>query len=377
MAVDLKIIEEGNLRDLKKFVKFPIKLYRDHPYYVPDLISSEMDTLDWKKNPSFEICDARYWLAHRNGKIVGRIVGIINRNYIKKWGNKYGRFGWIDFIDDREVSTALMDAVEGWCREKGMKGLHGPLGFTDFDKEGMLVQGFDELGTQPMIYNYPYYPKHLEALGYKKDADWVEFEVSKPDEIPEKIARIQELVLRRNSLKVFTASSTKDLLRFGKQAIAIVNEAYSDLYAFVELTDKQIDLYLKKYFDVIVPRYAKGVIDEEDNLVAFGFAMPSLSKALQKARGRLFPFGVFHIMKALNFPKTLDMYLIAVKKDYQRRGVAAVVLGEITKEAFQHGITSAETSGELEDNADVQALWKHFPTRQHKRRRVYLKIFDR
>ena len=375
MAVDLKVIEEGNYRDLKKFVKFPLSLYRNHPYYVPSLTSAETETLDWKGNPSFEICDARYWIASLDGKIVGRIVGIINHSYIKKWGNRYGRFGWIDFINDREVSAALLGAVEDWCREKGMEGVHGPLGFTDFDKEGMLIEGFDELGTQPMIYNYPYYPQHLEALGYKKDADWVEFEVSAPKEIPEKILRIQELVLRRNKLTVFTASSTKELLKFGRQAIAVVNEAYSDLYAFVELTDKQIELYLKKYFDIIDPKYAKGVIDDNGNLVAFGFALPSLSRALQKAKGRLFPFGLIHIMLALKFPKALDMYLIAVKKEYQRRGLVAVVLGEITKEAFAHGILSAETSGELEENTAVQALWRHFPTRQHKRRRVYLKIF--
>jgi ribosomal protein S18 acetylase RimI-like enzyme len=257
-----------------------------------------------------------------------------------------------------------------------MEGLHGPLGFTDFDKEGMLIEGFDELGTQPMIYNYPYYPQHLEALGYKKDADWLEFEVRKPEEIPEKILRIQELVLKRNKLTVFTASSTKELLKFGRQAIGVVNEAYSDLYAFVELTDKQIELYLKKYFDIIDPKYAKGVIDDDGNLVAFGFALPSLSRALQKAKGRLFPFGFFHMLLALKFPKALDMYLIAVKKEYQRRGLVAVVLAEITKEAFAQGIKSAETSGELEDNTAVQALWRHFPTRQHKRRRVYLKIFS-
>jgi len=374
MSVELRQVT--SIRDLKKFVRFPYGLYKNHPYYVPPLIQAEMENLRWKDNPAYDTCEARYWVACRDGEIVGRIIAIINRDYISKWGNKYGRFGWIDFIDDREVSAALLGAAEKWCREKGMVGLHGPLGFTDFDKEGMLVEGFQELGTQPMLYNYPYYPKHLEALGYEKDADWLEFDVKKPDVIPEKILRIQELVLKRSKLRVLTARSKKDLVRFGREAIALVNEAYSDLYAFVELTDSQMDLYLKRYFAMLDPKYTKGIIDEGNRLVAFGAAMPSLSRALQKARGRLLPFGILHIWKALTFPKTLDMYLIAVKKEYQRRGLAAVVLAEITKEAFAHGITKAETSGELEDNDQVQALWKHFPTRQHKRRRVYLKLFE-
>ncbi len=371
MSIVLK--EVATLRDLRKFVKFSYRLYKNHPYWVPPLIKDEMNTLRWDRNPSFEICKAKYWLAHKNGKTAGRIVGIINDNYIKKWGTKYGRFGWVEFIDDREVSAALFGALEEWFRENGMEGLQGPLGFTDFDKEGMLIEGFEELGTQPMIYNYPYYPQHIEALGYKKDADWLEFEVFTPEEIPARVLRVQELVLKRSGLKLFEAKKTKDMKVFAKDAMRLVNEAYKDLYGFVELTEEQSNVYLKKYFSILDPKYTKAIMTKDNELIAFGAAMPSLSTALQKARGRLLPFGIFHILKALQNPKVLDMYLVAVKPEYQRRGVAAVILGEITREGLKNGIVKAETSGELEDNLQVQALWKTYPARQHKRRRAYLK----
>ncbi len=369
----IQIKEVTTPGDLKQFIKFPLKLYKDHPCYVPNLIRDEKATLDRKKNAAFEYCEAKYWLAYKDGKIAGRIAGIINHNYIKKWKDRNARFGWVDFIDDEEVSKALFETVESWVREKGMEAIHGPLGFTDFDEEGMLVEGFGELGTLALIYNYPYYPKHLEKLGYVKDVDWLEYEIRQPEEIHEKIVRLNKIVLKRNKLHLVPAKKAKDLRPYARGVFELVNTTYTDLYGFVELNDKQIDGYIDLYFPFIDPEYTKIIVDENDKVAAFGITMPSLSRALQKAKGRLFPFGLFHILHALKHPKGLDMYLVAVRKEFQNKGIPAVLLTEITQACIRNGIMTGETAAELEHNLDVQALWKHYPKRQHKRRRCYIR----
>ena len=362
-------------RQLKIFIEFPFSLYEDNPYWVPPLIMDEYNTLRKDKNPVFDHAQAEYWLAYRDDKPVGRIAGIINSAYVKKWGNKYARFGWIDFIDDREVAKALLETVEAWAREKGMEGIQGPMGFTDLDKEGMLIEGFEELGTLPMIYNHPYYPDHVEALGYKKDVDWVEYEVSVPGEINPKVLRVNDLVLKRSGLRLAGITNKKVLAKkYGHQIFEIIEEAYSDLYGTVPMTEKQVEAYVKQYLGFVDLRYTKIIIDAEDRAVGFGISMPSLSHALQKAKGRLFPFGWYHLLHALNHPEGLDLYLVAVRNEYQSRGLTALLMTEITKNAIEAGIKTAETSGELETNEKVQSFWNYYDKRQHKRRRAYLKL---
>jgi ribosomal protein S18 acetylase RimI-like enzyme len=368
--------EVATRSDLKQFIRFPFSLYRDHPCWVPPLIIDELHTLRREKNPAFEYCDARYWLAYKNGRVAGRIAGLINRRYIEKWGHRYARFGWIDFIDDREVVGALFGAVEQWAKEKGMTGIHGPLGFTDMDREGMLVEGFDELGTMATIYNHPYYPGHLEALGYGKDADWLEFNVKVPAQVPEKAERVEQIVMRRLGVHVLPAKSPREIRPYARELFAVLNEAYAGLYAFVPLTTEQIDTYVKQYFSFIKPDFTKILLDANGRVAGFVVAMPSLSRALQKCRGRLFPFGFLHLLAAMRKPKTLDLYLGAVRPDLRNKGVDALVMTAITRSAIARGIVSAESNVELEVNVAVQNHWKYYEARQHKRRRCYLKRWE-
>jgi GNAT superfamily N-acetyltransferase len=371
--MSIEIREVKTLGGLKKFIGFPYKLYKKHPYWVPPLFMDEMNTLRKDKNPAFEHCEAKYWLAYRDKKIVGRIAAIINKLYIDKWKNKYARFGWIDFIDDPEVSKALLKTVESWARQKGMTAVHGPLGFTDLDYEGMLIEGFDELGTLATIYNYPYYPEHITQLGYKKDTDWMEYELPVPEEPNEKIARVAEIALRRNKLRLLNARNKKELLKYAKDLFDLIDVAYSNLYGVVPLTEKQVDAYVKQYFGFVRPEFVPVILDEKGKMVAFGVTMPSLSKALQKCRGRILPFGFIHLLNALKKNDRADLYLVAVHPDYQGKGINAVMINEMNLVYKKLGIKKAESNPELETNHLVQAQWKYFPRRQHKRRRCFIK----
>ncbi|MBN2553311.1 MAG: GCN5 family acetyltransferase [Spirochaetales bacterium] len=370
--MSLTIHEVRDRRELERFIKFPFSLYKNNKYWIPPLLMDERRTLDWKKNPAFEHCLVKYWMAEKDGREVGRIAGIINQKYVEKWGQKHCRFGWFDFIDDIEVSGALLNKVEEWARENGMAAVHGPLGFTDMDPEGMLIEGFEELGTMATLYNHPYYPQHMEKLGYGKDVDWVEFEVHPPDEIPEKVLRLQKLVLQRSKLRIVEGKK-KYLSPYARKMFDLINETYADLYGYVTLTDKQIDVYIDQYFGLIHPDYVRFITDEQDNLIAFGIAMPSLSRALQRSKGRLFPFGFIHLLWALKFPRRIDFLLVAVRPDYQARGITALLMAEITRSCLKNKIISAETNVELETNTQVQAIWKHYDARQHKRRRCFIK----
>lgn len=371
--MSIVIKEVVSKRDLKRFISFPDKLYAGNKYWIPPLHSEEMNTLHKDKNPAFDFCDVKYWLAYKDGKIVGRIAGIIVTRYIKKWKNKYARFGWVDFIDDDNVSKALFDTLETWAKEKGMGAVHGPLGFTDLDPEGMLIEGFDELGTTVTIYNYPYYPEHLERLGYKKDIDWVEFEVEVPDKLPEKIERIAAVVKKKNKLQILKATKSKDLLPYTKEIFQVINDAFEPLYGVVPLTEKQIDKYIEHYFSMIRPDFVSLILDEQNKIAAFGITMPSLSKAFQKAKGKLFPLGLFHIMKALKKNDRVDLYLVAVRPDLQGKGVNSLLFNNLFNTYKSNNIIKAETNPELESNTKVQAQWKFFKRRQHKRRRCYIK----
>jgi GNAT superfamily N-acetyltransferase len=371
MSVEVK--EVKTLGDLKKFIGFPYKLYKNHPYWVPPLFMDEMNTLRKDKNPAFEHCEAHYWLAYKGKKIVGRIAGIINQLYIDKWKNKYARFGWIDFIDDREVSKALLKTAENWARQKGMTAVHGPLGFTDLDYEGMLIEGFDELGTLATIYNYPYYPEHMVQLGYAKDTDWMEYELPVPEEPNEKVARIAEIALRRNKLRLLNAKKKKELLKYAKDLFHLIDLGYEQLYGVVPLTEKQVNAYVKQYFGFVKPEFVPVILDEKGKMVAFGVTMPSLSKALQKSRGRIFPFGFIYLLNALKKNDRADLYLVVVHPDYQGKGINAIMINEMNLVYKKLGIKKVESNPELETNRLVQAQWKYYERRQHKRRRCFIK----
>jgi GNAT superfamily N-acetyltransferase len=372
-TMDVEIKPVTGIRGLRQFVSFPYSLYAGNPYWVPPLRFIELQTLRWDKNPAFEFCEVKYWLAFKNGKIVGRIAGILNNRYIEIWGEKQLRFGYIDFIDDEQVSNALLKTVEIWAKEKGMRSIHGPLGFTDLDPEGMLVEGFEELGTMGTIYNFPYYPVHLKKNGYRKDVDWVEFEVKVPAGIHEKLKRLAEVVTRKNNLRVLQVKRGKELLPYAKEIFHVLNESYEGLYGVVPLTEKQIDMYINQYFRLVRHDYISIILDRENRVAAFGITIPSLAKALRKSRGRLFPFGFIYLLRALRKNDTVDMCLIAVRPDLQGKGVNALLMHEFNKIYVRYNILKAETNPELETNSKVQAQWKFFDARQHKRRRCYIK----
>ena len=373
--MDIIIKEVVSKCELKKFVSFPRTLYSGHKYWIPLLQFDEMGTLQKHKNPAFSHCEATYWLAYKDRKVVGRIAGIINNRYFEKWNNKYARFGWVDFIDEESVSAALFETVENWAKQKGMEAIHGPLGFTDLDPEGMLIEGFEELGTIATIYNYPYYPEHIEKYGYKKDVDWIEFEIKIPEKIPEKIERIAEIVKKKKKLTVVKTKKRKDVLLYAKEIFHVLNQAYDSLYGFVPLTEKQIDKYVKQYLGYVRPDFVSIILDEQKRVAAFGISIPSLSKALQKAKGRIFPFGFLHILKAMRKNDRIDLFLVAVRQDLQGKGLNSLLFNELHKTYIKNNITKAESNPELESNTKVQAQWKLFEKRQHKRRRCYIKHF--
>ncbi len=374
--MSIVVHEVKNRNELKKFILFPFSLYRNNRFWVPPLIFDELKTLRKDKNPAFEFCKAKYWLAYKDGKIAGRIAGIINNRYIENWGNKFARFGWLDFIDDEEVSRSLINAAEEWAKENGMTAVHGPLGFTDFDAEGLLIEGFEELSTFGAIYNYPYYADHIEKCGYKKDTDWIEFQIQPPAELPDRVKRISEIVLKKYNLKILKAKKAKELLPYGRDLFHIINDTYKNLYGFVQLSEKQIDLYIKQYFGFIRAEYVPVILDSDGKVAAFGITMPSLSKALQKANGRLFPFGFIHILKAMKNNAYVDLYLTGVRPDLQDKGINAILISEMQKAYAKNKIIFAETNRELETNYKVHGQWKDMNGRQHKRRRCYIKYLS-
>ena len=374
MAITIKTVETR--KDLDAFIKFTNRLYKGNAFFVPNLHLDMLNTLDKRKNPAFEFCEADYFLAYKDGKVAGRIAAIINKRANTVWGKKETRFGWIDFIDDVEVSRALLETAAQWGKERGMEYLQGPLGFTDFDPEGMLVEGYDQLSTMSTIYNYPYYPRHMEQLGFEKDVDWVEYKIYVPDSIPEKYKRIAELVQKKYNLKIKKYTSSKALARdYGQKIFQLMNEAYTPLYGFAPLSEGQIELYIKMYLPVIDLRMVTLILDSDDNLVGVGISMPSLSRALQKAKGRFFPFGWYHVLKALfiRHAPVLDLLLVAIKPEYQNKGVNALLFSDLIPVYQQMGFKYAESNPELEQNGKVQAQWEYFDTELHRRRRAYIK----
>ncbi|MBQ7690152.1 MAG: N-acetyltransferase [Muribaculaceae bacterium] len=362
--------------ELKRFVTFPIDtLYHDSPYYVPSLVSDEMRTLQPGENPAFDYCEAAYFMAYRDGRPVGRIAGIINRLVNERSGKQEGRFGFVDFIDDAEVADALFQTVAQWARGKGMTCLTGQLGFTDMDKEGMLVEGFDQVGTQATIYNHEYYPRHMERMGFVKDVDWVEFRVKVPPEVPEKMHRVAAIVRQRVGVDTIKYTNRRKLVRdYGEAIFKLINEAYDQLFGYSPLSDKQIEHYIKMYVPFLPLDDLSLVVKPDGELVGVGITLPSLSQGLIKSRGRLFPMGWWHLLKAFKgHNPVVDLLLIAVKPEYHSKGVNALIFDDLIPCFNRFGYQWADTGHELEDNERVQQQWQYFDYRQNKRRRAFTK----
>lgn len=360
---------------LRQYVQFGIDNYKGNSCYVPPLISDDINTLRPETNPAWEFCDAQSFMAFRNGEPVGTITGIINRAANEKTGKRQMRFGWVEFIDDKEVVDELFSAVEAWGRERGMTEIVGPMGFTDLDHEGMLIEGFDELGTMATIYNHPYYPVHMERMGFAKEVDWIEYRITVPDAIPEKHARIADLIMRKYNLSVKHYTSKKKIKEeYGRAIFELVNEAYADLYGFVPLTDKLIQHYIDIYLGILRLEDISLVVDAEGKLIALGISMPSVSKALRKSRGKLFPFGWYPLLRAIRGNSdVVDLLLVAVKPEYQSKGVNALIFADLIPRYIANGYKYAESNVELEGNEGVQKQWEYFERRQHRRRRAFIK----
>jgi hypothetical protein len=373
MVIHIKEVKDKST--LRKFVKFNLELYKDSPYHVPTLIDDEMMTLSRDRNPAFEFCEAIYFLAYSGNKIVGRIAGIINHKANEIWNQKYARFSFVDFIDDEKVSYKLFEAVEKWAIKKGMNGLQGPLGFTDLDHEGMVVKGFDQMGTMATSYNYEYYRRHIEKMDFVKDQDWYEFRISIPKEIPEKMKRISEVVLQKTGLKIKKFKKTKEIWPYANKIFELWNEAYRPLYGYSPLTEKQIDYYVKMYIPMLRLELVTLIVRESDDaVVGVGITLPSLSKAMRKAKGNLFPFGWIHLLRALyGKNEEVDLYIMGVHPDYQNKGVNALLFYDFIPIYNRIGYKYAESNPELELNSKMHSQWGEFDVIQHKTRRAYLK----
>lgn len=378
-AIEIKKVESR--RDLCKFIDFHNELYKGNPYHVPNLYFDEMNTFRKDKNAAFDFCEAEYFMAYRDGKAVGRVAAIINHSANKKWERESVRFGWIDFVDDIEVSKALLKAVEDYGKSKGMKEIVGPLGFTDMDPEGMLLYGYDQLGTQATAYNYPYYPEHMERMGgWEKDNDYVEYKLYVPEEMPEKYATIAKMIQKRYNLQV------KKLKRneiygengYGKKIFDVVNETFKDLYGYSKLTDRQIEQYVKMYLpmaDLDLITIIEDWNTPDHKVVGVGISIPSLARALQKCGGKLFPFGWWHILRALKFHKTevVDLLLVGVLPEYRQKGANALLFYDLIPHYQRLGFKWGETHVEMETNMKVQGQWQYLNREIHKRRRCYKK----
>lgn len=360
---------------MRKFVKFNLRLYKGNPYHVPGLIEDELLTLDPTRNPAFQFCEAAYFLAYRDGKIVGRIAGIINHRANETWNQNNVRFGFVDFINDNEVVDALFNAVITWGKARGKEMIQGPMGFTDLDHEGMLIEGFDQIGTMATIYNYAYYPKQMERMGFVKDQDWKEYKITIPDAIPEKHQRIAEIVRTKYGLKTLKFKNQQEILPYAHRIFDTLNHAYSVLYGVSELSREQIDYYVKMYIPMLRYDFVTVIVREEDDLVVgFGITLPNLSRALQKAKGSLFPFGWVHLLKALKMKNSVvDLYLIGVIPEYQNKGVNALLFDDLIPVFLKNGVKYAESNPELETNAAVQMQWNYFERKHHKTRRSWVK----
>lgn len=360
-------------KDLKKWVDFPNKLYKKVSAYVPFLFNDEMDTFTKTKNPAYDFCETKLFLAYKDKKIVGRIAALINHAYNKKWNKNAMRFTRFDFIDDFEVSSALFNEVVKWTKENNLTEIMGPIGFTDLDHEGMLVEGFDELNMSITFYNHPYYIEHMERLGLVKDIDWMEFQIKVPEQLDPRIERISEHLIQRNGYQLVTYTNRKVLLHDAFEAFKVIDEAFSVLYGTVPLTDKIINKAIADYIPLVNLKYICSVKDKDGKIIGFGILVPSIAKALKKCNGRMVR-GIFRLLKALKGKNdTLEMFLIGITQEHQKKGVPAIIMNQIMKVCIENGVKLCETGPELETNESVQSMWKTFESRHHKRRRCWIK----
>lgn len=376
MSVEIRKIDPRKRKELRKFVLFPELLYKHNPYYVPCLVFDEMDTLNPDKNPASDFCDQVLYMAYKDGKPAGRIAGIINYRANEHWKHDEVRFGWFDTIDDREVSAALIAKVEEFGKEHGMSHIVGPLGFTDFDPEGMLVEGYDQESTMPLIYNHPYYVEHIEALGFVKDADWLEYRIFIPEKVPEKYARVAKIVAQRYNFHIRPV--TRKLIRkedYATKIFAQITECYKDLYEYTMLPDNLADKYIGFYLKILDLRYISIVENDKNEIVAFGITMPSLADALKKSRGRLFPFGWWHLLKALfiKHSEGSELLLMGARPDVRNTGVTALLVADMFEKYSAMGVKWSESNAELEDNHGIRNTFEPFERIQNKRRRSYKK----
>lgn len=377
MTVNIKKVETK--KDLRAFIEFHYDLYKDSPYDVPSLYRDEVNTLSKDKNAAFDFCEAEYYLAYKDDKLVGRVAAIVNHRANERWNTKDVRFGWIDFVDDLEVSGALLAAVENFGKQKGMTHIVGPLGFTDMDREGMLTWGFDRMSTIATLYNYEYYPRHIEQLGgWKEDVSYVEYLIPIPDKVPEKLLSLSEMIQKRYNLRVKKITPQDVKQGYARKLFEIINETYVDLYGFVTLTDRQIDQYVKMFLPGIDFNLVTVIVDanKDDLIVGVAITLPSLSQALRKCRrGRLFPFGWWHVLKASKFHKTegVDLLLIGVRPEYRSKGANALMFTDLIPRYIEYGFKWGESQVEMEENTGVQGQWSMFEPENHKRRRCYRK----
>ena len=374
--MEITVTEVLTKKELWRWVRFPNNLYRDNEYFVPFLENDEFDTFfgSIEKNPAYAFCETKLFLAYRNGIPVGRIAGLINHAYNEKWNKTAIRFTRFDFIDDYEISSALFEAVVAWGKERGYTEIMGPIGFTDMDHEGMLIEGFDELNMSITFYNHPYYMAHMERLGLQKDTDWIEYQIEVPTEPIPRIKRMFERVLQRGSYEIVTYTDRKALHKDVFEAFALIDLAYSKLYGTVPLTDAVIKKTVDSYIPLVNLKYICAVKDENGKIIAFGVLIPSIAKALKKSNGKLFPFGICRMLKALNGKNdTLEMFLVAVDPLLQTQGIPALIIHTLLEKLIENGVRYCETGPMLETNGAVHSMWRSFEKRQHKRRRCYIK----
>ncbi|MEI7594477.1 MAG: GNAT family N-acetyltransferase [Bacteroidota bacterium] len=373
MAIEIKEVVSSS--DIKTFAKFPFEIYKNASFWVPPIIKDEMKMLMPEKNPAFDFCKAKFWLAFKDGKCVGRIGAIINELYNEKMNEKLGRFSRAEFIDDFEVSSKLFITAEEWVKKQGMTGIHGPLGFTNLDLQGLLIEGFDYMPSIGSVYHHPYYLSHFEKAGYIKEIDWIEFRLEQEDNIPPKALKLRDIIKKRAGVEVLNFTKSSELVPFKKDIFKLLNKAFAELHYVTSFNDKLIEYYSDKYFTLLNPKFVKIIINQEKEVVAFIIALPSLSEAMIKANGKVFPFGIFHILKAMKHPKVVDLLLTGVEPQLQSQGISALLITELQQTMIDHGVRYVETTGIFEDNHKAIQYWKEYNHIQHKRRRCFRKEF--
>ncbi len=371
MAVQIKVVE--GIKDIKAFVQFQFDLYKNEKMWVPPIKMDEIKTITPESNPSFLYSDCRFWLAYKDGKVAGRIGSILNRRENEGVEKKVARFTRLEFINDFEVSKALLETAENWSKEMGYEIIHGPLGFSNLDHQATLIEGFEHLPSVASEWHMPYYKEHIEKCGYEKEMDWIEFRLTLPDSVPEKVIKVAEIVRQRMGVTIKTFKTNKEMLPYAHEMFTLFNVAFGELFSFVPLDEKMKEFYIQKYIPILSPRFVKLIFDKENTLIGFIIALPSLSKAMQKAKGKLLPFGWWHILKAYKKNDTIDLLLTGMDPRLQGMGYAALFMEEMLKTAKSNGAKWAETTGMIETNHKAIQNWKSYEHIQHKRKRCFIK----